>query len=315
MADYLSFLELQAEVQAALKTFNTADTAKIALIKTVINQVYLNELPFVDSFNPLFWLLDFDDSLATRVSATITGISKASPGVVTSVHTFVAGDLVSIFNAGGMIEVNNRNFKVGTVVAGTSFQLLDLDGTNIATTNYTTYTSGGSAVHRGLTLATSGKSVQTLSNVSLAGLTDDTVYDPMDMIGHEELEAKASLLQTSSTSRPTRFSHRKSYTAAGAETNQLLWYPGADAAYRVKYWFERRLARLSGDTDVPILPPQFIESIIAGTITRLAESQVQVENQVVWPGIYKMHQEAIVEFNRKWWERNQSKKFEKPYLL
>lgn len=312
MPNYLDFSGLQAEVQAALKIFNTADVGKIALIKSVINQVYLNELPFVDSFNPLFWLVDFDDSPKTRAPATITGITQANPGVVSSVHTFVVGDLVSLYNIAGMTELNHRTVKVGTVVAGVSFELMDLDGININTTSFTAYGSGGKAIHRGLTLSTT---IQNIREARLMGLSDDSFYDPMDIISHEDLEKKGSTLQSSSTSRPTRFLHRKSYTDAGAETNQLLWYPGADISYRLKYWYEKRLARLINNTDVPILPPQFQEAIISGAITRLAESQVQVENQVVWPGIYKMHQEAIVEFNRAWWDAHKSKEYKKPYLL
>ena len=75
----------------------------------------------------------------------ITGISQASPGVVTTseAHGFSNGDVVFITGVYGMTEVANRYFAVANVAA-TTFQLTDPDtGANIATTAYTAYSSGG----------------------------------------------------------------------------------------------------------------------------------------------------------------------------
>lgn len=78
---------------------------------------------------------------------TITGISKANPGVVTYTGTDPTnGQEVYIQDVGGMTEVNNRYFIVANVNAGANtFQLTDVFGNNINTTNYTTYTAGGTA--------------------------------------------------------------------------------------------------------------------------------------------------------------------------
>jgi hypothetical protein len=71
-------------------------------------------------------------------TGAITGITKASPGVVTAnAHGLVAGDKVKITEVVGMTEVNDVVFTVGTVTANT-FQL-----SGINTTAYTTYVSGG----------------------------------------------------------------------------------------------------------------------------------------------------------------------------
>lgn len=85
-------------------------------------------------------------SYVLEADKTITGITQASPGVVTSTsHGFSAGDWVKIFDVVGMTEVNARLFKVGTTAANT-FQLLDpLTGANIDTSTFTAYASGGVA--------------------------------------------------------------------------------------------------------------------------------------------------------------------------
>jgi hypothetical protein len=80
-----------------------------------------------------------------EVGVTITGISKADPGVVSySGDDPTEGDEVYISGVYGMSEVNGQWYKVGTVNAGAdTFQLKDRDGNNVDTSGFTTYTSGG----------------------------------------------------------------------------------------------------------------------------------------------------------------------------
>lgn len=80
----------------------------------------------------------------THSSATISAATKASPCVITAVgHAFSNGDLVYITGVSGMIELNGRTFKVAGV-SGNTFQLTDHSyGTNVNSSSYTTYTSGG----------------------------------------------------------------------------------------------------------------------------------------------------------------------------
>jgi len=76
---------------------------------------------------------------ADSPSQAITGISKASPAVVTYTGPTVApGAVVYISGVGGMIEVNNRVFIAGTGSSAGSLKLFDVDSTG-----YTAYTSGG----------------------------------------------------------------------------------------------------------------------------------------------------------------------------
>ena len=76
---------------------------------------------------------------------TITAITKANPGVLTSnSHGFSNGDEVFIDNVGGMTELNGRNYRIANSSTNT-FTLTDLFGAAINTTNFTTFTSGGTA--------------------------------------------------------------------------------------------------------------------------------------------------------------------------
>ena len=94
-----------------------------------------------------------DDGAVLEANKTITGITQANPGVVTSTaHGFSNGDTVVISGVVGMTQVNGKRFKVASVAANT-FALQDIDGNNVNTTSYTAYTSGGIA-NRVYTLAT-----------------------------------------------------------------------------------------------------------------------------------------------------------------
>jgi hypothetical protein len=94
-----------------------------------------------------------DNGAVLEANKTITGITQANPGVVTSAtHGFANGDTVVITGVVGMTQVNGKRFKVASVATNT-FQLQDIDGNNVNTTSYTAYTSGGIA-NRVYTLTT-----------------------------------------------------------------------------------------------------------------------------------------------------------------
>lgn len=110
-------------------------------------------IPFEYSVTQAY-VLEFDD-LAFRVykdraqvleaTKTITGVTQANPAVVTSAgHGLSNGDEVYITGVVGMTQLNGRNFKIANVAANT-FELQSLAGTNINSTGYTAYSSGGTA--------------------------------------------------------------------------------------------------------------------------------------------------------------------------
>lgn len=93
-------------------------------------------------------------ALATAI--TITGISKASEGVVTATNTLTNGDYV-VLTVNGMRQVDDRVFRVKTV-SGTSFTLEGED-----TTLFDTFTSGTAQK------VTFGTSITTATNINPSG--------------------------------------------------------------------------------------------------------------------------------------------------
>lgn len=76
---------------------------------------------------------------------TITNITQANPGVVTSnAHGYNNNDIVYINSVAGMTQVNGNYYRVAGATANT-FQLTDLFGNNVNTTTFSAYTSGGTA--------------------------------------------------------------------------------------------------------------------------------------------------------------------------
>ncbi len=86
-----------------------------------------------------------DCGVIVETAKTITGITQANPGVITSAsHGYNDGDEIYIDSIVGMTELNGQFFIVANKTANT-FTLKDIDGNNINTTAYTAYSSGGVA--------------------------------------------------------------------------------------------------------------------------------------------------------------------------
>lgn len=86
-----------------------------------------------------------DSAIEVRHNSTdISGITQASPGVVTtsSAHGLVDGDTVYLMDIAGMIELNGGTYTVANKTS-TTFELTNSSGNNIDTSSYTAYTSGG----------------------------------------------------------------------------------------------------------------------------------------------------------------------------
>lgn len=79
--------------------------------------------------------VEVEQTLATAV--TITGITKANPGVVTAAsHGYANGDVVKLTVSAGMVELDGQIARVANSTAST-FELEGID-----TTNYSTFTAG-----------------------------------------------------------------------------------------------------------------------------------------------------------------------------
>jgi len=77
---------------------------------------------------------------------TITAITAASPGVVTSAsHGYANGDEVYLDTIVGMTELNQRRFIVANKTTNTFDLTTQFDGSNVDTSGYTAYSSAGTA--------------------------------------------------------------------------------------------------------------------------------------------------------------------------
>ena len=84
-----------------------------------------------------------DNGAVLEGDKTISAITAANPAVVTATsHGYENGDEVLISGVGGMTEVNGKRFLVADKTTNT-FELQDKDGTDINSSGFTTYTSGG----------------------------------------------------------------------------------------------------------------------------------------------------------------------------
>jgi len=193
------------------------------------------------------------------------------------------------------------------LVANT-FKLLDLWGSDVDASGYTAYTSGGTIFHHGWFVGGD------ISDV-LRSVTDIGIHDglPLEMMTWKDLIENPDEYISDSSGTPYKFINFQTYTTAGMAMNYALTFPGAQENKQAYMMIEGTGARLSADTDVPLLPPQFHDLLISGPIVRLAENNVQVENAVVWPSIYAAQLSALKTYNRKWWEQHRKEKA--PYLL
>lgn len=298
MANYLTFSGLKAAIQSVIKQFTGS---KGEITDYLINSVYLSEICSVDTLDPLFWLVGQEVSVKSVAPATISSITKANPGVITTAaaHGLSVGDIVEFSDVAGMTEINELTSKVASTPTSTTFT------TTVNTTDYTTYTSGGTVSHRGVTLSTN------VDHIIQAGWNGYSWS--MNPVTPQKIEEDVLFHNDGSTAGPPQhYNFRKAYANAGTETDELWWYPGADGAYLLRYWYKIRANRLSGASDVPLLPPQFHDVIIAGVVSRLIESnggmQSGAENASIWPAIYATGLAAIKKFNAEHWanvEKNQ----------
>jgi hypothetical protein len=309
MADYLTFANIYDAVCSAIGDQGTSGSqSRLAEVKAVINMVYINEICNCDELFPLFWLMDIIDDVKTKTRATITGITKANPGVITATaHGFVSGDIVQLDSIAGMTELNHRTFVVVYATADT-FSLKDLEGTAINTTNYTTYSSGGYAMHRGVTLS---KSFEMIRNFSWHGYKGN-----LDPVSLDEMADDYSLTDPENTGRPTRHHHKQAFDASGNKYDRLMWFTLPDAVYEARIWGRLCPSVLTSSTDIPKLPFQFHHAIIAGSIARMVKyDNVQIENSIIWPGLYKQHIDSICTYNRNWWKQFKRDERSGIYLL
>jgi len=119
---------------------DSTKATRVVAFKYSTTQAYILE------FGNLYVRFKKNGGAITLTGQNITGITQASPAVLTyaGADSYANGDHVDISGVVGMTEVNNRRFKVANVNAGANtFELQTVDGTNVNSTSYTAYSSGG----------------------------------------------------------------------------------------------------------------------------------------------------------------------------
>jgi hypothetical protein len=275
MAEYLTYDNIGDQVENLIDD-DAPDTRTV--IDTEINNVLRELIAEVSrkSINPPRWLIDFDDSIDIKAPCKISGITIATPGVitVTAATLLAAGDIVSIYNIVGTTELNYRTFRVNSKPTTSSMQLIDLDNqTALDTSGFTAWSSGGDIIHRGVTLATTGKDVERVLYGSIP--SQGRKLKPID---EQDLDKRPAWWEDT-TSIPERIYHRKSYIdSTNPEINQILWFHGADKAYNdFRYWFEKRVPILSAAGDIPRIPHWAHIALVYGTLSRLAMFDIRVK--------------------------------------
>lgn len=129
-----------------VQTITSGDRDEVwVCVKRTINGSTVRYIERFDAGSGTDRLDGFSDSYLTYSDPyTITGITKANPGVVTTsaAHGYSNGDKVKLIDVGGMTEVEKMTFIVANKTS-TTFELTDVYGNNVDTSGYTTYTSGG----------------------------------------------------------------------------------------------------------------------------------------------------------------------------
>lgn len=87
-----------------------------------------------------------DNAIITETAQDITAVTKANPAVLTynGADNYTNGKEVFITGVVGMTELNGKFFKIANVNTGANtFELNDIDGNNINSSSFTTYSSAG----------------------------------------------------------------------------------------------------------------------------------------------------------------------------
>ena len=85
---------------------------------------------------------DTDDPAAFTTTGSLDNPQSATIAIKGATTDIANGDTIVISGVVGMTQVNGKRFTVSNKTT-TTFELKDVDGTNVNTTSYTTYTSGG----------------------------------------------------------------------------------------------------------------------------------------------------------------------------
>lgn len=107
--------------------------------------VFNNDQTYICEFGRLYIRFIQNGSYIKEAGQAITGITQANPATVSLTgHGYSNGDEIVLSGIVGMTELNGRNVKVTNVFLN-QFDITFLDGTNVDSTGFGAYVSGGTA--------------------------------------------------------------------------------------------------------------------------------------------------------------------------
>lgn len=260
------------------------------------------ELRECDSLSPLAWDIVPYDELRTVYPANISAITQANPGVITAATTDSTAtghgfhnhatirDIVTIEGIDGMEELNTRMFLLEYVDADT-FSLKTLDGlTDINTTSYAAYSSGGAVYHSGFVLNTTTMLANVSSEWTVKSFLPDVTFDghPTTPISEEAIRSRkyikdvgyaGRMFDAAYASRPRHHRFWLNMTDADTTTYNLFWYPAVGAPYNVSIRYQKEIPDISAWTasTYPFHPAEAHDALWHGALAHLVGNSKRVQ--------------------------------------
>ena len=245
---------------------------------------------------PMAWNRETYDEIFTRYYASISAITQANPGVITadsvdpdlsSDHGFQTNDIVYIAGIGGMERLNKRMFR-SVRVSATTLTLKTLDGqTDIDTSGYEKYDSGGTIYHAGIVLPASTIEPTDSWKISRVwGLTVDKY--PCAPVTEERAMAD---MYIEAGGRPGAWRYQKytysDFTSANID-HIIFWYGMPGMRYNIEVKIEKSYPDIStfksgADATYPPHPVEIHDYIWHRALANLATQSEKARRK----GVYK----------------------------
>uniref|UniRef100_A0A6H1ZJN1 Putative tail tubular protein n=2 Tax=viral metagenome TaxID=1070528 RepID=A0A6H1ZJN1_9ZZZZ len=253
------------------------------------------EIASLNGVLPMAWNRETYDEIFTRYYASISAVTKANPGVITadsvdpdltSDHGFQTDDIVYIAGIGGMERLNTRLFRAVRASA-TTLTLKTLDGqTGINTTDYETWSSGGTIYHAGIVLPAS--TIQPADSWVISrvwGVTFDRY--PCSPVTDERATANRYI---DAGGRPAAWRYQKYTYSTFIETNidhVLFWYGFPGMRYNVEVKIEKSYPDIStfktgSAATYPPHPPEIHDYIWHRALANLATQSEKAKRKAVY---------------------------------
>ena len=259
------------------------------------------ELRNIDRPSALAWLREHYNALFTRTYAEISAITQADPGVITAESLdpdisddtgFVEDDIVYIAGTAGMDELNRRLYRYARISATTGSLKSLNDKTDVNTTNYDEYSSGGYIYHAGIKIPNSTIEPTTVDDWKwtihdIFGVTFDLF--PSDPISEEAQLADA--IHSYPSGRPQRWRYaRYGYGNISSSPEHFLHFTPTGGRHNIGLSIEKSYPDLStwSGTGYAPHPPEVHDAIWHRALSNLAtnaERQKRSTDQRVAPHV------------------------------